>query len=161
MSGAFTSQLREANVVIDPEAADDVYRSGLPLRLIGFEQASRPSLDLAEYERAVSSHLAVALGGMAERYGEVYGTARVTLCDVTAAAAVLRPDWFAFEPATVAVEVEGRHARGITVVETDPYLNRVPGGTRVDVAVRSRPDEVIELFRSRVLQPTAVGPEAP
>jgi inosine-uridine nucleoside N-ribohydrolase len=151
MSGAFTSQLREANVVIDPEAADDVYRSGLPLKLVGFEEASKPSLELGEYAAVPGSPLAGLLASMAERYGEVYGTERVTLCDVTAVSVVLRPHWFRFREATVAVELDGRHARGITVVETDPYLNRVPGGTRVDIAVESSPERVLELFRSRVL----------
>ena len=152
MSGAFRVQLREANVAIDPEAADVVYRSGIPLRLVGYEEASRASLPLSAYQDDdAASPTAAALARMAGRYGVVYGVREVRLYDVTAVAVALRPSWFAVRRMEVAVELDGAVTRGMTVVHADPYFNQVPGGTPVDVVVDGDPDRVVELFRSRVL----------
>jgi purine nucleosidase len=152
MSGAFRSQHREANAAIDPEAADTVYRSGIALRLVGFEEAARTRLDLDEYEaNADTSALNALLAEFAAAYRDAYGTTEVTLCDVTAVCAVLHPEWFAFATARVAVELHGAVTRGMTVVETDPFFNRVPTGSRVSIAVDGRPKLVLGLFRDRVL----------
>jgi inosine-uridine nucleoside N-ribohydrolase len=70
---------------------------------------------------------------------------------VTAVCAVLHPEWFEFRPATVAVELHGTVARGLTLVEADAFFNRVPTGSPVSIAVDSRPELVLDLFRSRVL----------
>jgi inosine-uridine nucleoside N-ribohydrolase len=153
MSGAFRTQHREANAAIDPEAADTVYRSGIPLRLIGFEEAARSRLDLDEYPTtADSSPLAAMLADLAVRYADAYRTSEVILCDVTAVCAVLHPEWFAFQPAKVAVELHGTVSRGMTIAEADPFFNRVPTGCAVAIAVDGRPKLVLGLFRSRVLR---------
>jgi purine nucleosidase len=152
MSGAFRTQHREANAAIDPEAADTVYRSGIPLRLIGFEEAARSSLDLGEYQDAAdTSPVAAMLADLAAVYATAYRTTEVTLCDVTAVCALLHPEWFAFRAATVAVELEGSVTRGMTIAEADPFFNRVPSGSSVKIAVDGRPKLVLGIFRSRVL----------
>lgn len=152
MGGAFRSQLREANVVIDPEAADTVYRSGIPLRTVGVEEASKSTLPLSAYGalEGRSSTLSL-LADAARRYAAAYRTDKVTLYDVTAVAALLRPEWFRFESLTVAIELVGAASRGMTIVETDPLFNSVPHGTTVSVAVESDPELIAELFRNRVL----------
>ena len=156
MSGAFRTQHREANAAIDPEAADTVYRSGIPLRLIGFEEAARSSLDLGEYQAAATaSPVAAMLADLAAVYGRAYRTTDVTLCDVTAVCALLHPEWFAFLGAKVAVELHGSVTRGMTVAETDPFFNRVPTASPVSIAVDGRPNLVLSLFRSRVLAPAS------
>jgi purine nucleosidase len=158
MSGAFRSQHREANAAIDPEAADAVYRSGTPLRLVGFEEAARPQLELDEYSLAAEpSPVAALLGEMARRYALAYRTSRVTLCDVTAVAAALHPEWFGFASARVAVELRGDTTRGMTVLESDQFFNRVPGGTTVSIAVDSNPELTLDLFRTRVLEKVVVA----
>ena len=154
MSGAFHVQLREANVAIDPEAADAVYRSGIPLRLVGYEEASRAVLPLSAYRAGSSSPVVDALATMARRYGVVYGQQEVRLYDVTAVAAVLRPSWFGVREQAVAVELAGRFTRGMTVVDADPYFNSVPTASRVELVVDARPDRIVELFRARVLDPS-------
>jgi inosine-uridine nucleoside N-ribohydrolase len=152
MSGAFRTQHREANAAIDPEAADTVYRSGIPLRLVGFEEAARSRLPLETYSAvAGTSGLTAMLSELATAYAGAYRTTEVTLCDVTAVCAVLHPEWFRFESANVAVELNGVVTRGMTIAEADPFFNRVPTGTPVSIAVESRPDLVLALFRSRVL----------
>jgi len=151
MSGAFRSQHREANAAIDPEAADTVYRSGIPLRLIGFEEAARSRLTLDEYATAGPGALPELLAELSAVYADAYRTTEVTLCDVTAVCAVLHPEWFEFRQAKVAVELRGAVTRGLTVVEADPFFNRVPNGSAVSIAVDSRADLVLDLFRSRVL----------
>jgi purine nucleosidase len=152
MSGAFRTQHREANAAIDPEAADTVYRSGIPLRLIGFEEAARSRLPLDEYAgSAAASPLGAMLSELATVYAAAYRTTEVTLCDVTAVCAVLRPEWFEFASAKVAVELQGAVSRGMTLAEADPFFNRVPTGSPVSIAVDSRPELVLDLFRTRVL----------
>ncbi|MFC0680496.1 nucleoside hydrolase [Lysobacter korlensis] len=152
MSGAFHTQHREANAAIDPEAADTVYRSGIPLRLVGFEEAARARLDLDAYRAAATaSPVAAMLAKLAAVYAEAYRTTEVTLCDVTAVAAVLHPEWFTFQSAKVAVELNGSVTRGMTIAEADPFFNRVPSGSAVSIAADGRPDLVLDLFRTRVL----------
>lgn len=151
MSGAFREQMREANVAIDPEAADTVYRSGIPLTLIGYEEASRPCLPLSAYEGR-SSATAAALSVMAKRYSRVYATEEVRLYDVTAVCAVLEPSWFPVRRHHVAVELRGEFTRGMTVVHTDPYFNQVSTASAVDVVIDGDPHRVVDLFRSRVLE---------
>lgn len=130
MSGAFRTQHREANAAIDPEAADTVYRSGIPLRLVGFEEAAGSRLALDDYANpGAATPLTAMLTELATVYCVAYGTTDVTLCDVTAVCAALHPEWFEFRPATVAVELHGTVARGLTLVEADAFFNRVPTGS--------------------------------
>jgi purine nucleosidase len=154
MSGAFASQVREANVAIDPEAADVVYRSGIPLRAVGHEQASRPSIPIDTYIHLADSNSRTLgmLSGMAGRYAAAYRTNSVILYDVSAVVAVLRPEWFTFRERTVSVELAGNAGRGMTIVETDQLFNSVPDGTVIQIADASNPTEITALFRSRVFE---------
>ena len=122
------------------------------LRLVGFEEAARSRLELAAYRRgAEASPVAAMLARLAAVYSAAYRTTDVTLCDVTAVAAVLRPEWFTFQHAKVAVELRGTVTRGMTIAEADPFFNRVPHGSLVSIAREGRPELVLDLFRSRVL----------
>lgn len=153
MGGAFTEQLREANVAIDPEAADVVLRSGLPVRAVGVEIARRLSVPIGAHgqRRMGETLLGRRLERLARRYAQAYRTDRITLYDVTAAAAVSDAELFDFAEVTVAVELRGDVTRGMTVVEADPAFNAVAHGTPILVATECRSERIAELFAERVL----------
>jgi purine nucleosidase len=154
MAGAFEEQTREANATIDPEAADIVFRSGLPLQVIGLEVARQVRLPLSVYEEApfAATRLGRFLGRAGARFRDAYGLDSMTLYDVLPAAAVTDAELFGFAERRIAVELDGRHTRGITVIERDSDLNAVPGGSVASVAEHVQAAAVERLFRERVLE---------
>jgi purine nucleosidase len=153
MGGAFREQAREANVTIDPEAADIVFRADLPLQVVGLEVARQVRLPLSVYDRSPfsGSRLGTFLARAAARFRDAYGVDSMTLNDVIAAAAVTDPALFDYADRRIAVELDGRHTRGMTVTERDRDFNAVPGGSIVSVADQVRVAAVERLFRERVL----------
>jgi inosine-uridine nucleoside N-ribohydrolase len=154
MGGAYSTQYREANVAIDPEAASIVFRSGIPLMAIGFEEAGKVSLPLSIYPR--STFAATPLGAfyrsMARGYSWAYQKDSVTLYDVTAAVAAVRPDWFTSVERWVSVELHGRTTRGMTVVQQDHVFNSVPDSVPLTVVSDYDDGAVLRLFRQSVLE---------
>ena len=154
MGGAYWTQHREANVTIDPEAADTVFRSGIPITAIGFEEARRTTVPLSTYEEApfAGSPLGALYRAMAAGYSRAYGTESAVLYDVTAACVAVRPHWFTFEEVRVGVELHGRLSRGMTVVERDPVFNAVPDAVPLRIVNDHDADAVLRLFSETVLQ---------
>jgi inosine-uridine nucleoside N-ribohydrolase len=126
----------------------------MAITAVGVEEASKSTLPLSVYEQEpfCRSSLGALFSSMARRYSDAYRTAIVTLYDVTAVAAAVRPEWFELESLRVAVELEGEVTRGMTVVEQDTYFNSVPG-SRLLAVVRGHDDgAVLDLFTTAVLQ---------
>ncbi len=153
MAGAFRRQFREANVAIDPEAAQIVLESGMRITAVGMEEASRSQLPLSVYTEApfVRSLLGSLFAAMAHRYAKAYRTDKVTLYDVTAVAAAVHPELFELETLRAAVELRGAFTRGMTVVEQDQFFNSAPGSRPVTVVRDHDARAVLDLFTTVVL----------
>lgn len=127
----------EFNVFADPEAADLVIRSGLPVTLCGLNithQALATSQVLCAIE-ALDTELARVcvdlLTFFAAGYREVFGFPHPPLHDPIAVARVIAPEVVGCVTAPVVVELDGTHTRGATVVD----LYRQGGaGTPIQVA---------------------------
>jgi purine nucleosidase len=112
----------EFNIAADPEAADVVFASGLPLRMFGLNLC-RQVLLTREHVEAVRSwpgQRAAWLAGYLDAYQRLRhpdGSAAMPLYDPVVAAWLWQPELFRFQPARVDIELQGRFTRGMTVCD--------------------------------------------
>jgi purine nucleosidase len=133
-----TTPYGEFNIVTDPEAADIVLRSGLPLTMIGLnvthqalatEEVIAAFASLGTRAGSVCAELMTFFAGT---YRRVFGFPHPPVHDPIAVAAVLDPAIVTTVPAPVAVELAGTHTRGATVVDLHHRTGRP---ANADVAV--------------------------
>jgi inosine-uridine nucleoside N-ribohydrolase len=113
----------EFNVWFDPEAADVVFRSGMPLWMCGLNLTRQAGLDEAAIDRfqRLPTRTARAMAAVLRVYlrnlrGE-FGASSASLHDPCAVAILLEPSVITWVPMHVAVELRGEHTRGMTVVD--------------------------------------------
>ncbi|MEV6676428.1 nucleoside hydrolase [Streptomyces erythrochromogenes] len=144
----------EFNIHTDPEAADIVFRSGVPVTMCGLNvthQALATPEVVARFE-ALDTDLgricAELLGFFAGTYRQLWGFPAPPVHDPVAVARVIDPGMVTCVDAHVAVELHGRHTRGATVVDLHGTLGR-PANARVAVGLRA------DLFWDRLLAAVA------
>ncbi|MEW2374307.1 nucleoside hydrolase [Streptomyces sp. NPDC048387] len=130
----------EFNVYTDPEAADIVFRSGVPVTMCGLNVTHRalatPEV-VARFEALgteLGSVCAELLTFFASSYRRLWGMPHPPLHDPVAVARVIDPAIVECVDAYVAVELHGTHTRGATVVDPHGYLGR-PANARVAVSL--------------------------
>ena len=114
----------EFNVLVDPEAADVVFRSGVPLTMAGLDATHQWMIDEPIIERirrsggAVAAFCADLLAFYGAAYGRVFSD-RVAgpLHDPLAVLAVTHPALVETERLHVVIELTGTHTRGMTVAD--------------------------------------------
>lgn len=133
MGGAFrepgnTGPVAEFNIFVDPEAAQTVCDSGLPLRWVPVDVTHRCLLRRVPVEQLPDSPRARFAQAIADFYMEYhhsgYGEYACFLHDPVAVAAVVWPELFQTEPQRVDVELFGTHTRGMTVADFRPAAYR-------------------------------------
>ncbi|GAA3776790.1 nucleoside hydrolase [Plantactinospora mayteni] len=113
----------EFNVVVDPEAADVVLRSGLPVTMCGLNVTHQALVTpdvIARFQRLDTDLARICVDLMtffAATYQNVFGLADPPLHDPIAVARVIDPSIVACVPAPVSVELAGTLTRGATVVD--------------------------------------------
>jgi len=111
----------EFNIWFDPEAADIVFRSGVPLWMSGLNVTRQAGIDLAGIARieALGKRTAGAMASLLrfylDRQRERVGIASASLHDPCAVAILLEPAVVSWAPVHVSVELRGEHTRGMTV----------------------------------------------
>ncbi len=137
-----TTASAEFNIVADPEAADVVFRSGIPITMIGLDVTHQALLDrdAARELRGLgteSGRVAADLTDYAlDRNLEWSGAATTAIHDAVAIAHLLVPDLVAVARYHVAVDTTGGPARGRTVCDGLPYRLRRDGRTpNADVGI--------------------------
>ena len=144
----------EFNILVDPEAADVVFRAGLPLTMAGLDATHQWFVDAAVSARmrAAGGRAAAFCASLLDYYGQAYGRvygapAAGPLHDPLAVLAVTHPHLVTTTAHHVAIELTGTHTRGMTVAD----LRGVPGGAPPNVeAIR----EVDAAGATRVLVET-------
>ena len=124
------------NVVADPEAAQIVYRSGIPVVQIGLDICNQFNFHPADFEQLRQTDTKVSqfiwkmvqfrlrqIGGQASE--SVARTDSIALNDVAATSYLMNPDWFTTEMVTGDVETAGQCA-GMTVLDFANRENRTP-----------------------------------
>jgi purine nucleosidase len=124
--------LAEFNVHVDPEAADVVFSSGLPVTMCGLNVTHQALATEAVLERVrglgtpLAETVVRLLGFFRDRYRDIWGMPAPPVHDPVAVARVIDPGLVRCEDAHVAVELHGTHTRGATVCDRFGVLARTP-----------------------------------
>ena len=122
----------EFNVYADPEAADIVVTSGLPVTMCGLNVTYQAlaTADVLDRIAALDTPLARICVGLlsffADSYRRVFGFAAPPLHDPVAVARVIDPAIVTTVQANVTVELAGSFTRGATVVDLHQVTARPP-----------------------------------
>jgi pyrimidine-specific ribonucleoside hydrolase len=117
-----TTPAAEFNVYVDPEAAREVFESGLPITMIGLDVTHQAGAGPEERDRLrtfgeAGRVISGFLDFFAETYEANFGFDAPPLHDPVAVAAVLQPDLLSTRPMRVDVECESDLTRGETVCD--------------------------------------------
>ena len=114
----------EFNIWVDPEAARIVFRSGLPITMVGLDVTHQALFLDGDVERLVALHTRTAdvfadlLRFYARFHRERYGWSGSPIHDAVAVAHVALPGLVTTQPYRVDVETTGEITRGRTVVDS-------------------------------------------
>ena len=138
-----TTASAEFNVVADPEAADVVFRSGVPITMIGLDVTHQALLDRGAAQSlrdlgTTSGRIAAELTGYAlDRNLEWSGSTTTAIHDAVAVAHLMVPDLVVVAPYHVVVDTTHGPARGRTVCDGLPYrLRRDRRTANADVGIQ-------------------------
>ena len=151
--GGNMSPSAEFNILVDPHAAEIVFGCGRPITVAPLDVShqvivTRGVLDAL---REMTSPVAKACLGMLEFFNRhdvaKYGTEGAPLHDPCTVAWLLRPYLFETQGVAVAVETEGAHTLGTTVVDWWGVTGRAPN---VDWVTEADGEGVLELLIERI-----------
>ncbi len=126
-----TTPAAEFNIYVDPEAASEVFESGLPITMAGLDATHKAGAGPRERERLratgrVGGVVAGFLDYFAANYESVYGFDAPPLHDPVAVAAVIDPGLLKTRPMRVDIECESDLTRGETVCDFYGVTGRTP-----------------------------------
>jgi len=126
-----TTPAAEFNVYIDPEAAREVFESGLPITMCGLNVTHQAGAGRAERDRlrsigGVGGVVVGFLDFFATTYERVFGFDAPPLHDPVAVAAILEPGLLTTRLMRVDVECDGNLTRGETVCDFHGVTGKPP-----------------------------------
>ena len=155
----------EFNIWGDPEAAAQVFESGIPITMVGLDVCEKTHLRqetvdaLASGGAELSRFIAEAVRPWLALRQVIYGTRDLHLYDSLAVAVSFRPQLVETREAFVAVETEGAHTAGETVAHLNPVLRAGLTGREPNakVALEVAASRFEALFAERVIEPLLGG----
>lgn len=155
MGGEYSSHYREFNIVGDPEAADLLFRSGIPLTAVGLEVC----LDLVyETSLAIGELLAACtartsfLARLVERWQGSGTTRPIIMFDAIPFALLIDRGIARIEARPVKVELMGNHTRGMTYSQMPHFGEGAHEAPNVQVCTAVDSKRIMALFRQRLLE---------
>ena len=143
----------EFNIWADPEAAQIVFESGVPLIMCGLNVTHQFMILETDVTRIrslgnpVAAFAADLLGFYGQAYADAFfGRAEGPLHDPCAVLALTHPELFGLEPRHVTVELSGEHTRGMTVVDERGRKARDAAPPNVQVAYTIDRDTALEVL---------------
>lgn len=112
----------EFNILVDPEAADIVFSSGVPVVMSGLDVTERALIYPAEVDkiREVGTPLSSVVSKWLDFFGQTHaamGYSGWPLHDPCAVLSLVKPELFTIRPAKVTVETKGLQTRGATLAD--------------------------------------------
>jgi pyrimidine-specific ribonucleoside hydrolase len=124
----------EFNIYVDPEAADIVFSSGVPLIMSPLDLTQKALIMRDEIEalRSLGGGVPVLIAELLDFYFQSYlkrGFPGAALHDPCAVACLTNPELFTARPCHVAVETRGTHTAGMTLGDLRPWSGAKPNMT--------------------------------
>lgn len=127
----------EFNIYVDPEAADMVFKAGIPITMCGLDVTHQAQIMDEDIERIrkIPNHVAQCVAELLDFFmiyhrDPKWGFEGAPLHDPCTIAFLLKPELFSTYDCWVGVETKGEHTQGMTVV--DRYqLTQHPHNTQV------------------------------
>ena len=153
----------EFNIWADPDAADVVFRSAIPIRMVGLNVTRQvpATVEHRQRIRALGTRTARAVAELLDFFSEQlrrrYGLPGASMHDPLAVSALDDPRVLRFEPMQVDIELSGKHTYGMTVCDHrhlstgsgGMVRQRAPlGSPNAEVAVAVDPERFWERFIS-------------
>ena len=141
------SAVAEANTFNDPEAADIVFKAGIPMAMFGLNVTYATQIYPEDMDRieAIGSDLAKAAAGFMRTHYKFYQPNPYFKGDPShdscAVAYLLKPELFRMEKMNVVVELSGQYTRGQTVIDQHGVTGREPN---ILVAFESRREAYVQ-----------------
>ncbi len=114
----------EFNIYVDPEAAETVFQSGIPVVMAGLDVTHRAQImaDDIERFRAINNPVARTVAELLDFFMEYHKTEKwgfqgAPLHDPCTIAWLLKPEIFTTARRWVGVETQGKYTQGMTVVD--------------------------------------------
>lgn len=126
----------EFNILVDPEAADIVFKSGIPITMSGLDVTHKAQVYPEDIEkiRNQGGKVAVLVAELLEYFikfhKEICGWDFAPLHDPCAIAWLINPDMFKSKKLNVQIDIDGEHTTGCTVTD---FLNRLDLEPNTDV----------------------------
>lgn len=112
------SPLAEYNIAGDPEAAQVVFQSGLPIKVAPLEIGNKTHITAEEMnEINASGEVGHMLYSLFSNIHEPDGDPRIKIFDPTAVGLILCPELFTIRPAKVDIELSGKYTYGASVID--------------------------------------------
>lgn len=155
MGGVFWQERGEHNFVCDPEAADVVMRSGIPMSICGLDVTKLVWLDEPDVAAlaASSNPVGATLADQVRRWWAVRARERDNPHDALAALMPIRPDLFTFAACDVTIAQDDAHLGWATVSRCGQGNARLASGVNVDLAQQ-------EILR-RLMHEATASPQTP
>ena len=131
-AGGNVTPAAEFNIYADPHAAARVFDCGRPMTIVSLDATHQALASLTHAERLARAggeparRLAALLRPAAHSRAARFGPDRLPIHDPCTIAWLLQPALFRAEPVPVAVETEGAHTLGATVVDWWGVTGRPP-----------------------------------
>ncbi|WP_208896596.1 pyrimidine-specific ribonucleoside hydrolase RihA [Klebsiella grimontii] len=126
----------EFNIYVDPEAAEIVFQSGLPVVMAGLDVTHKAQIHVEDIEHfrrignPISTIVAELLDFFLEYHkDEKWGFVGAPLHDPCTIAWLLKPEMFTTVERWVGVETQGKYTQGMTVVDFYNLTGKQPNAT--------------------------------
>jgi inosine-uridine nucleoside N-ribohydrolase len=154
------TSVAEFNIYVDPEAAQEVLASGLPLTLIGLDVTERVRLTaemIAQHVRPSGSILgqfvAECTAHTVQFSSRVERPPGMAMHDPLAVGVLIDPAIVSTEPLSVQVETKGEFTTGMLVADRRRLHPDHKAPANVDVALEVDAGRFLEMFLGRLQQP--------
>lgn len=151
VNGGNCTPSAEFNIFVDPEAADIVFRSGIPITMVGLNVTHKAPVLRDDIEKigAIDNKIAKMLAEMLDNLSKIHAKDGMDGCflhDPVAVCSVFNPQLLTTKLLHVVVELKGEYTRGATVVDIQ---NRWGLNKNIDVALEiDREVFIDELIKS-------------